>query len=223
MSERTGPREGLILLLFTIVTLGVSGYVVVSAEIDKRDDPGEKAARGEIDGLDDLSLLREANLQRVLDEVADGRWPLVINLRASAPAADVTVRDADGYRKVLTFDPSIDSDERDYGVGEDATLGPGQIDAGVPEKLARRVARRTGQPVEAVDYVTISASSSGEPSWYLALDEGPARDRQWVAEMDGSDLRKPGEPSAQQRARTECFEEADDSEDVARCIERFDR
>ena len=223
MSERTGPREGLILLLFTIVTLGVSGYVVVNAEIEKADDPAEKAARGEIDGLDDLSLLRAANLRRVLDEVADGPRPLVINLRASAPAVDVTVRDADGYRKVLTFDPSFDSDERDYGVGEDAALEPAEIDAGVPEKLARRVARRTGQPVEAVDYVTISATSSGEPSWYLALDEGPARDRQWVAAMDGRDLRKPGEPSAQQRARTQCFEAAGDSEDVARCIERFDR
>lgn len=223
MSERTGPREGLVLLLFTIVTLGVSGYVVVNAEIDARDDPGEKAARGEIDGLDDLSLLREANLRHVLDEVTGGPRPLVLNLRVSAPAADVTVRDADGYRKVLTFDPSFDSKERDFGVSEDPAFEPGEIDAGVPEKLARRVARRTGQPVEAVDYVTISASSSGEPSWYLALDDGPARDRQWVAAMDGSDLRKPGEPSAQQRARTECFEAADDSEDVARCIERFDR
>ena len=223
MSERPGPREGLILLLFTLVTLGASAYVVIGAEIDARDDPAEKAARGEIDGLDDLSLLRAANLRRVLDEVEAGEHPLVMNLRVSAPATDVTVRDADGYRKVLTFDPSFDSDERDFGVGEDATLDPAEIDAAAPERIARKVARRTGQPVEAVDYITIAASSSGQPSWYLALDEGPARDRQWVAAMDGSDLRKPGEPSAEQRARSKCFEDADDSEDVSRCIERFDR
>src|SRR5688572_5582021 len=116
MSERPGPREGLILLLFTLVTLGASAYVVIGAEIDARDDPAEKAARGEIDGLDDLSLLRAANLRRVLDKVEAGDHPLVMNLRVSAPATDVTVRDADGYRKVLTFDPSFDSDERDFGV-----------------------------------------------------------------------------------------------------------
>jgi len=223
VSERTGPREGLILLVFAVLAFGASTYVVVSTERDLRDDPAEKAARGEIDGLDELSLLREENLRRVLDEVESGKRPLVINLRVSAPAADVTVRDADGSQKVLNFDPGFDSDERDLGTSESAAFRPGQIDAGTPELMARRVAKRTGQDVDAVDYVTISASSSSPPNWYLALNEGPARDRQWVAAMDGSDLRKPGEPSAQQRARTKCFEEADGSEDVSRCIERFDR
>jgi len=222
VSERPGPREGLILLLFTLLALGASVYVVVGAELEARDDPAEKAARGEVDGLDDLSLLRRENLARVLGEVAEGKRPLLLNLRVSATAADVTVRDADGSRKILSFDAGFDSDERDFGVGEDAALAPAAIEAGAPERMARAVARRTGQPVEAVDYVTLAATSSGAPTWYLALDSGPARDRQWVAAMDGSDLRKPGEPSAEQRARARCFERADDSAEVARCIERFD-
>lgn len=197
--DARGRPEGLVLFLFTVLTICASGYVVVSSELDYRDDPAEKARRGEIQGLDELSLLRQENLQRILDEVEEGEHPLVVNLRVSAIAVDATVRDADGYRKILTFDPAFEHDERDFEVGEDAALRAREIDAGGPERMAREATRRAGVDADAVDYVTLSAPSSGEASWYLALDEGPARVRQWVAAMDGSDLRKPGEPARADR------------------------
>jgi hypothetical protein len=61
--------------------------------------------------------------------------------------------------------------------------------------------------------------------WFLFMDQGPARVRQWVAEADGTDLRKPGELSARERRRNEqrtaCMRKAGDAVAVSRCLERF--
>jgi hypothetical protein len=64
-------------------------------------------------------------------------------------------------------------------------------------------------------------------------------DRQWIAEGDGSDLRRPGELSLAQRResarirreqrsaqrlvrrRTACLQRARDAQAAARCLERF--
>ena len=234
------------MLLFAIATLTASGYVLLSEEQEAKDDPAEKAARGEIDGLDDLSLLREDNLRRVLDDVEDSNKPLITSLRISPVRINVTVRDTDGIRKVRSYDAAFDYEEDDFGVGEDEAFSADQIDAAAPERIAAAVAKRSRQPVEAIDYITRTASSDADSAWYIALDQGPARVRQWVAAADGSDIRKPGDPSKAQRAeqrryaaerrryeaeqkrqqqfhnrRSACFEAADDAQDLARCVEKY--
>jgi hypothetical protein len=237
------PSEGLILLLFTILTIAASAFVLLRSESDAVSDPAEKAARGEIAGLDELSLLREANLRKALSKVAEGSRPLISNIRVSAERVDVTVRDDDGSRKILSIDPGFEVEERDFGVGEDAAVEVPTIDAGAPERMVRSVAERTRLGEDAVDYVTMSFAGSGERSWYMALDTGPARTRQWIAAADGSDLRKPGELSqkqkdenertrreleAQQRRyqrqferRSACLQRASDARAAARCYTRF--
>jgi hypothetical protein len=219
--KRSGPREGLILLLFTVVTLGIATWVLVNAEQDAVDDPVEKAARGEIDGLDDLSMLREENLRRALDDIADSDYPLVTSMRVDPERINATVRDSDGIRKVFNIDAGFDVDESDFGAGEDEALVATDVNASGPERMIETVTERTDREPEDVDYVALSVSGD-DPSWLLYIDEGPARDRQWAAAADGSDVRRPGEPSALQRQRTKCFEAADDAEDIARCTERFD-
>ena len=79
-----GPREGLILLVFVILSVALSAFILLNEEQDAVHDPVQKAARGEITGLDDESLLREENLRKALAEVAGSKHPLVSNIRVSA-------------------------------------------------------------------------------------------------------------------------------------------
>jgi hypothetical protein len=241
--EARGPREGLILLVFTIITVALSAYVLQRSEHDAVHDPVQKAARGEINGLDGQSLLREANVRRALAKIDAGPRPLVSNIRISAQRIDVTVRDNDGSRKLLQIDPGLGVKDENFGVGDDAAVRTSQIDAGAPERMVKAVAERTHLPPGAVDYVTMSFAGSGETSWYMSLDQGPARTRQWVAAADGSDLRKPGELSQRQKdadaklrhkleaeqrryqrqlkRRSACLSKAQDATSAARCIQRF--
>lgn len=46
-----------------------------------------------------------------------------------------------------------------------------EIDPGVPERLARAVARRTRRPVSSIDYLTL-AEVAGEPTWFVYDDSG---------------------------------------------------
>lgn len=238
-----GPREGLILLAFTILVVALSAFVLLREENDAEHDPKQKAARGEIRGLDSQSLLREANLRRVLAKIAAGKRPLITSLRVAADRVNVGVRDNDGFRRLLTIDPGLGVSEFDAGVGEDPAVRASQIDAGAPERMVKAVAERTRMSADAVDYVTVSFSGTGEHDWYMALDQGPARVRQWIAAADGSDLRKPGEQSQavkdadakrrrdlmrtqrrfqrQARRRSACFGKATDAQAAARCIQRF--
>ena len=242
-AEPPGPGigEGVVLLLFALLTLAASAFVLITSEQDAVDDPAQKAARGEITGLHPQSLMRRRNLERALGKVPERN--LVTSIRVSPERVDLTVRDRDGARRILSVDPGFGVQERDFGVGEDRAVPPGEIDIRGPERMTRAVAKRTGLAFAAVDYATMSFSGSGEPTWYMALDSGPARVRQWIAEADGSDLRRPGEMSARDRAASEaqrrrvererrradrifrqrsaCLRRARDAEAASACIERF--
>lgn len=241
-----GPREGLILLIFTLLTLAASGYVIATNEHDALHDPTQKAARGEVKGLSELSLLREENLRKALAKVADGKHPLINSIRVSAERVDFTVLDSDGYRKLVHIDPAFKVTEDDFGVGEDTSVRASQIDAAAPERIVRALGERTRLGEEAIDYVTTSFSGSPPYTWYASLDEGPARVRQWIAAPDGSDIRKPGDPSEEQRRaeakrqrdyarqqreyarqqrqymrRSACLQKAHTPQALQRCIRKF--
>jgi hypothetical protein len=241
--QSSGPPEGLVLLVFVVLTLAASAFVLVRAERRAESDPVQKAERGEIAGLDRLSLLREPNLRRVMAKVGASRRPLVTNIRVAPARVDLTVRDAAGSRKSLSVDPSFKVKESDFGVGDDDALPVSRLDPSGPERMLRAVAERTRLGVDAVDYVTLSPSGLGDPTWYLFLKRGDARDRQWAAAMDGSDLRHPGDPSRSVRRanarskrkakaeqarirrgiaqQTACLRRATDAQAAARCIERY--
>jgi hypothetical protein len=159
----------------------------------------QKAARGEIQGLDELSFFRAANLRKALTKVSDSRWPLIISVRVAADRVDVTARDRDGYRKYISINPAYKLDINDNNVGEDKTISAAQIDTGVPERMIRAVAERTRMSPNAVDYLVTDADNDNDSAWYMFLDQGPARVRQWVATRNGGDLRHPGELSQTQK------------------------
>jgi hypothetical protein len=234
-----------ILLLFAIITLAASAFVLIGEENDAVSDPKQKAARGEIKGLDELSLVRSKNLTKVLADVNGSSRPYVSNIRVAPDRVNLTVRDADGERKVLTYDAAIERTTNDFGVGEDRAVRATSIDANAPERMLRTVTEKTEMDADALDYVTLTVSgeSKSDWTWYMALKEGPARVRQWVAAADGSDVRKPGELSKAQKdenaarqrqferqqrelmqrneRRTACISRATSAEAVSRCLERF--
>jgi hypothetical protein len=116
--------------------------------------------------------------------------------------------------------------------------------------MLKSVVAKTGLTPAAFDYAATSFSQTSKTTWYMSMKRGPARVRQWVAEADGSDVRKPGELSSadkkrqaddrrknaalqrQIRQRTRhiqavvkrrirCVNGAKDAAQVSRCIEKY--
>ena len=240
------PRErseGPLVALFVVLTLAASAWVLWRSEHHAVHDPSEKAARGEVQGLAELSLFHPGNLRAALAKVDASSRPLISNLRIAADRVSVTTRDSDGNRSVVNVDPGLKVTKSDFGVGEDYAVRASKVDLAAPERMVKAVAKKTGLPASAVDYVTVTFDKTNPATWYMALKQGPARLRQWVAEPDGSDLRKPGEPSTadkrkrraerlaferQQRRlqltlarRSKCLSRARDADAVNRCLERY--
>jgi hypothetical protein len=234
-----GPPEGLILLLFVIVTLATSAFVLMKEENHALHDPKAKAERGQINGLDDLSLLRERNFRRVLQKIRDSDRPLVASIRLSPGRADITTQNENGDQRILTFDPGFGTEERDFGSSTADTVPVQAIDPGAPQRMLQSVVEKSGRGAGAVDYVTTTFLIQRRPDWTIALKEGPARRRLWTADFRGNDVRLNGEPSAgvrrqterQQRdlralqrrlrLRTQCLSRATDAESASRCLRRF--
>ena len=103
-----GPRKGPLIAIFVVLTLAASAFVLHRAEANAVKDPTQKAARGEITGLTDLSLLRPENLRKALAKVNAGKYTLVSNIRVAPDRVNVSVRDKDGYRKYVTVGPGLD-------------------------------------------------------------------------------------------------------------------
>jgi hypothetical protein len=243
---RKGPSETLILIVFAILTIAASAFVLQRAEHRALHDPAQKGARGEVTGLDSLSFFRAANLRRAIAKVGDGPLPFVTDIRVSAVRVDLTLVNADRSRKrELSYDLDLRPRHQfDFTPSDTPAVRPSEIDPTGPERMIRSVLERTRLPASAVDYVTQDFTNDpATRSWYLFLKEGPARVRQWVAAPDGSDLRHPGEPAIAQRQanarlrsnlarqqrrlkrtlalRTACLRKATDAVAAARCVQRY--
>jgi hypothetical protein len=245
-----GPREGPLIFLFVVLTLAASVFVLHRSEERAVADPKQKAARGEVQGLVPLSLVRQENLQRALAKVDAGRYPFISNIRVAPDRINFNVRDRDGMRKYLTVDAGFGVKSSDAGVGDDYAIRAPLIDAAAPERMLKLVSAKTGLPPSALDYVTTSFPKDSPTTWYLSLKQGPARTRAWIAEANGTDIRKPGELSSKDRRRiaadkrrsdaqrrkfereqrqlqvtiqrrTRCLTRATNATQVSRCVEKY--
>jgi hypothetical protein len=240
---QTGAPEGMILLLFTILTVAALAFVLVKAEHNAVHDPAAKAARGDINGLDSDSLIRQQNLRKILAKVAASDHPLVNDIRIAPARVDLETADQDGNQQDVSFDPSLKETKNSFGTTTTNSVKASAIDASAPERMARGVAEKSGLSADAIDYVTATYIIENKPTWFLALKEGPAKNRQWVAEPDGRDVRHPGELSTADKQanahrvaklkreqmrlqrvltqRSKCLSKATDALQAARCIQRF--
>ena len=234
-----GPREGPLILIFIVATLAASALVLHRAEADAVKDPNQKAARGEIKGLSDLSLVRPENLRKALAKIDASQYPLIVNLRVAPDRVNAMVRNADGIRRFVTVDPSYDLTSTDANTGEDYAVHGEGVNVNGPERMLKAVVAKTGLSPAAFDYVATTFSKDSPTEWFMSMKQGPARVREWVAAADGSDVRRPGEPSAGDKARqaanaralrhtqlmikrrTNCINRAHDATAVTRCTERY--
>lgn len=248
--DRQGPREGPLVALFVVITLAASAFVLHRSEDRALHNPVQKAARGEVQGLTALSLVRPENLSRAIAKVDAGQYPFISNVRVAPDRINLSVRDADGMRRYLTVDPGFGLKSTDAGVGDDYAVRSSRIDLAAPQRMLKLVVAKTGLPPSALDYVTTSFSKTSPTTWYMSLKQGPARTRSWIAEANGTDVRKPGELSSKDRRRiaadkarsdaarrtferrqrrlqlvirrrTNCLNKAANARDVSRCVQRY--
>lgn len=234
-----GPSEGIVLLLFTIVTLAVSAFLLWGEEQSALDDPKQKALRGEIEGLEKLSLVREENFRRVLREVRASDTPLVASVRLAPERADVTAQNRAGDQGIFSFDPGLGKTDRDFGSSTNDAVPASALDARAPQRMVAGATEKSGHRAGDLDYVTTSFLTERRPTWTIAFDRGPAKNRLWIAEFDGRDVRRVGQPSRAQRdeldrnrrrleagqrrlrRRTACLSRATSAQEAARCLDRF--
>jgi hypothetical protein len=191
------PSDRFVLGTFTAVVLAASTAVVVPLDRHYADDPVEKAQRGEVRGLDALSMFRAANLQRALSAVA-AKSPaevVVQDLTVRASSLELTIEEpANGTRRRIAVDVGFGvhiGDPDDASSDEGVTFR--QLDAGVPERMIGEVLARVHRPASDVSYVSPSISSS-EPriQWLVYFESGRIRDRIWRADGNGNNVRRNG-------------------------------
>jgi hypothetical protein len=218
-SQRRGPNETLIALLFFVATLAGVGVLLWSEEQRLLDDPQAKAERGEISGVSGDSLVAPERFARAMGEVAErmGQEDVVSDLRLSPVRVDATVRDPTGNQRILSVDPGFEVDSRDFGESSREGVDPRAIDTRAPARMFDQVSRRAPAQPQNLDYFVFSLTGDREPRWSLFLDDVPIARQQWVADGRGGDVRPLGQPSAADRERTACLERARSAEESARC------
>jgi hypothetical protein len=187
-----------IYLLFIAAVLAACAAVIVPLEKQYTDDPVQKANRGEISPLSDLSMLRAGNAQRALEAIR-AKSPVEsrvqsLTLRPTQVDATVVVP-ADGTQHDFLVDPAFHIDAREP---RDASTDYGmtfrRFDLSVPEGMIRAVLTELDRSERDVAYVSASIPSDEhtKQEWLLYLEHGRIRDRVWRADGDGSHLRRNG-------------------------------
>jgi hypothetical protein len=212
-----GPNETAILVLYFLLSLTAVGLLLWHEEHDALHDPEAKAQRGDIVGAQGDSLVRAANFEGALRKL-DGRLgprDVITNLRLSPVRVDVTVNDDTGRQRILSVDPGLGVDTRDFGESGQPGIRVAAVDASAPQRFFAAVARRAPAQPKNLDYLVYSVS--GSPQWLMYLDGVPLRRKQWVADAHGRDVRALGQPSGAEVRQRACLQGARSAEDAARC------
>lgn len=186
-----------VLLIFVLLVLGGTALIWIPLERHYRDDPAEKASRGEITGLKPGSLLLAANARRAIDAIrsrsdAESRVQS-LSLRPTYVAATVVVP-ADGTEHDFRVDPSfaVDADPPDDASSDDGASFA-RIDPAAPERMARTVLAQLHRDDADLDYAAMSSSPTDRTiTWSLYLKHGRIRDRTWVADAHGGHVKRIG-------------------------------
>lgn len=240
--EPGGPperNEGAILGVFTLIAIAAVAFLLYSLEQDAQDDPALRAARGEVTAVSELSLLNPAQFARAMKEV-EKKAPagsVVLSVRVEPARIDAQIRQPDNERKFIRVNPAFDVEQSDFGAGKEHGVPPGRVSSGAPTRILNAASERYGFERADVDYMVWSAGSDpDEPADWVAFFKKGAPDNYVIAAGDGSDVRRPGEPSKAQKAeqrkrereqralerenerRSRCLSAADTAEEVERCL-----
>ena len=177
-----------------IVALAVTGIVLWRADRDALDAP-QVVAR-ELDGhaLAERSLLRKANLRRVLALVEEEMRPgeELLSVRITPVEVATQVRDEKGNTRLIDVDLAFAVDARDWSTDTSSTpIDLAAIDPAVPQRVAREALRHAG--VDDTHLAAISLTGADRPSWYVTLDDVRIGNQSWTADLAGVAVTRPGE------------------------------
>ncbi|MFL5844954.1 MAG: hypothetical protein ACJ762_09700 [Solirubrobacteraceae bacterium] len=191
LSDRT------VLGVFIAVIAAGCAAIWVPLERHYTNDPVERARRGEVTALHELSMLRADNAVRAV-RLVEERSPAEVRVQT------LTIRPT---ALTMTVVEPGNGTERDWGVDPGFHVGGGEaedassdygvtfraLDLTVPERMARTVLDQTHRNPRDIEYASAATSATGEPvQWLLYLAGGRIRDRVWRADADGSHVRRNG-------------------------------
>jgi hypothetical protein len=226
-----GPSETPLLIVFMVLALVAVGGLLVKLQ---NDDKGKSAASGSSGGVTatsgsklvtgQSSYLQPNRLAaelRAIDRRVGGT-ARIVDLRLDGNSFSASYANSDDNRVQLTKTPSFTS-RNTIPIAVTSFVPSSQINPQVPLRLVNAVRERTGRKPEDIDYVVFSATFAKLGSaWSVFLNKGPAAQRQFVADVDGRDLRHPGEQTPavkrRQQQRTACLQRARSAQAAARCI-----
>ena len=189
----SGGADRVILLLFTLLVLSAAGFMLYRLEQAAVVDPVKRAERGEVTAASDVALTQPANLSRALAALDDNlpQGGYVESFRLAPDRINAIVVDPDGLRRLVAINPGLELASSDAGSSDSTGLDPSEISPDVPASILAGAAKRYGLQPANLDYmVTVNGT---DPSW-VAYWKKPLKDNGLVAQLDGSQLRRVGEP-----------------------------
>jgi hypothetical protein len=225
-----GPSETPLLIVFMVLALVAVGALLVKLQ---NDDTGKTAtsSSGAISAATGSKLVtgKDSYLQpsRLAAELRDidrrvGGTARIVDLRLDGNSFSASYANRDDNRVTLTKTPSFTS-RSTIPIAVTSALPSSGINPQVPLRLVNAVRERTGAKPQDIDYIVFSATFAKLGSaWSVFLNKGPAAQRQFVADIDGRDLRRPGEQTPavkrRQQQRTACLQRARSAAQATRCL-----
>lgn len=192
----------LIGLLLGIIALGGTAFVLVRAERENRDDPLQRALRGEVVNLGPLSLLRGDRLPAAYAaatrRLRDGE--LVTGLELAPAGLGLTVRDPGAFQRFVSVDVALGTASTDSGRSEADGLAPGRIELAGVQPAVERVLARIEEETARIDGVQLlldtTDGTTRAAEWRITVEEVRPRDTAWFASIDGRVVRRADEDAA---------------------------
>jgi hypothetical protein len=197
-----GPSETPLLIVFMVLALVAVGGLLVKLQNDDTPKKAASGSSGAISGPAGSKLVTDRNsyLQpnRFAAELRDidrrvGGTARIVDLRLAGDSFSASYANRDDNRVTLTRTPTFTT-RSTIPIAVTSVVASSRINPQVPLRLVNAVRERTGAKPQDIDYVVFSAAFAKLGSaWSIFLNKGPASRRQFVADVDGRHLRRPGE------------------------------
>lgn len=191
---RRDPRPSPLPLIFTVVAIAVTAFVLYRADHSAVDSPAVVTRELAGHALGERSLVRAANFRRALAAIQDEMRPGedLLSLRLTPQELGSTVRDANGNTRLVDAGIDFGVDARDWSTDTSSTpLDVAAINAAAPERVVRAALAAAHADDTHLDYVSLNGGD--QPNWYIALDDVPIGDQAWTADLAGIAVTHPGE------------------------------
>jgi hypothetical protein len=194
--RRRFPRPSgamLFVVLMALLVVGLPAFITISvlSDVDDAFDSGGSGGGGGGGSGDEPSLVRPDRFRSALEKIRKeaGSEGSVIALRLDPDRISAVLRRTDGTQSVVLVERDLDARVLPGGAGAGRGLSLNRIDPAVADRLVRRVAERLGRPVDDLSYLAVSGVPGGGGTWSVFFKSGAF----YVADLDGSDLTRPGQ------------------------------